>query len=84
MKYLDDTPPIISSMKYMPSGMWFEVVFFNGGNKLFSTDDVCDNIDILASNPSRMQWLQAENTINKLAEKHWKKWFPVTIGDKSE
>lgn len=63
-------------MRYYPMSMGFVVLFFNDKSMLFMSEDLCDSIDILASQPTRMQWLQAENAINVLAIKHWKKWFP--------
>jgi hypothetical protein len=56
--------------------MSFRVLFFNGKYKWFASDWVCPSIGLMQKSATRMQMLEAENSINKLAEENWKKWFP--------
>lgn len=68
----DDVPLLIQHMYYWYANMSFEVEFFNGKSYSFCSDYVCPSIGLMQKNPTRMQWLEAENNITKLALKKWK------------
>jgi len=72
----DGVPELIQRIKFFPSDMSIRVLFFNGEKGWFDTDRVCPSIGLMQNKPSRMQMLEAENNINKLARLEWKKWFP--------
>lgn len=76
--FCDDegVPLLIQSMLYLSYGMWFEVVFFDGHIKRFTTDLVCPEVDLMQNTATKMQYYEAENNINKLAVKYWSEWFP--------
>jgi len=67
-------PKLIQKIRYMYGGMWFEVLFFNGKTRLFSSDDVCPSLGLL-SHPDKMQMLEAQNNIEKFALKFWQNLF---------
>ena len=67
---------LIQKMRYNYGGMWFEVNFFNGKERRFSTDHVCPSIDLMQGEPTRMQWLEAENNIEKFVLEHYLELFP--------
>ena len=71
----DGVPILIQRLRYIYTGMWFEATFFNGETMLFCSDQVCRSVGLMGR-PDRMQMLEAENNINKLAELNWGKWFP--------
>ena len=72
----DGVPLLIQSIRYCQSDMSFRVTFFNGKHGWFATDMVCPSIGLMQKSATGMQMLAAENTINKLAEENWRKWFP--------
>ena len=71
----DGVPLLVQSIRYNYSGMWFVVVFFNGKDRVFTVDEVCPNVGITCRRPDKMQMMQVENTVNKLAKNEWSKWF---------
>lgn len=72
----DGVPELIQQIRFCWSDMSFRVRFFNGASFWFATDRVCPSINLTQGGASRMQMLEAENNITKLAEANWKKWFP--------
>jgi len=74
-------PAVVQKLRYQYSVMNFEVTFFNGGVKLIPAEYVCPSIGMMQKEPNDMQYLEAENTINKMAVKHWQEWFPPTKGE---
>jgi len=67
----NDIPTLIQGMKYSYGEMAFRVLFFNGLVVMCPTDHCCPSINLLQSNPSKMQWLEAQNSIEKYAIEHW-------------
>ena len=72
----DGVPELIQSIRYCPSDMSFRGYFFNGEDFWFDVDRVCPSVGLMQNGASRMQILEAENNITKLAEMNWEKWFP--------
>jgi hypothetical protein len=70
----DDIPTLIQSMRYNYGSMVFEVDFFDGLHLEFCAEDVSPSIGLMQKSPTRMQALEAENNINKLALRFWKAW----------
>ena len=68
-------PLLIQRLRYVYTDMMFEARFFNGKTLLFCSEEACRSVG-LTSMPSRLQMLEAENNINKLAKLNWGKWFP--------
>ena len=72
----EGVPCLIQWMRYHRGSMQIEARFFNGESILFVTEIVCPDIELLAKWPTPAQWDEAENTINLMAEKNWREWFP--------
>jgi len=67
----NDIPTLIQGIKYNYGEMAFKVLFFTGAIRMFPTDFACPSISLVQKNPSRMQWLEAQNNIEKYAIKNW-------------
>lgn len=78
----EGVPLLIQRLSYIYSHMLFEVFFFNSKTKRLSAEHICPSIDLMQRKPSRMQWLEAENRINKLTILHWREWFPSVHKEK--
>lgn len=70
----DDIPLLIQRLRYNYVAMWFEATFFNGKKMRFLTEMVCPSVSLMDMQPSRMQMLEAENNINKIAVDNWPEW----------
>jgi|SaaInlV_130m_DNA_2_1039683.scaffolds.fasta_scaffold06926_6 hypothetical protein len=69
-------PLLIQNISYSYRRMMFIAEFFNGESLVFTSDQVCSGVCIMDRSPSRIQMLEAENNIHKLALRDWRKWFP--------
>lgn len=65
-------PNLIQELEFNYSWYCFKATFFNGLTLYFDAD-VCADIDLMQTKPSRMQMLQAENTIEKTVLPIWGK-----------
>lgn len=72
----EGVPLLIQGMKYLYSSMTFEVRFFNGRKVEFGTEFFCPTLELLAREPTRMQWLEAEDRITRYVEQNYRKLFP--------
>jgi len=67
----NDIPTLIQRIKYNYGEMAFKVLFFNGLALTFPADFVCYSIELMQKRPSRMQYLEAQNNIEKYAIENW-------------
>jgi len=67
----DGIPLLVQSMRYSRGEMNFYVLFFNGITKIFMSEDVCSSIGLMQGKPTRMQFLEAQNNIEKYALNNW-------------
>jgi hypothetical protein len=72
----DGVPKLIQRMAYLYGGMYFVVDFFNGRSKRFVAEQLCPSIGLCQEVPTPMQWLEAENTVELLVLKYYRKMFP--------
>jgi len=77
-------PLLIQRLKYWRGDMTLEATFFNNKTLRFCSDDVCPSIGLMQAGATRMQMLEAENSINKMAAKYWQEWFPLQEGAHNE
>lgn len=68
----EGVPLLIQHLRYMAGSMTFIVDFFDGMEMEFTTDDVCPDVGLMQFKITKMQYLQAENAITKLALRFWK------------
>lgn len=61
----DDVPRFVQKMRYHYSNFVFQILFFDGTEKLMDASDV---MDLLDRQPTGPLWFEAE----RLAERYWK------------
>jgi len=70
----DGVPELVQRIRYSYGNFYFRAVFFNGLVRYFDAASMCPSIELLQRVPTRMQMLEAESSITRLAEKHWAEW----------
>jgi len=66
-------------MQYLYGGMYFDVEFFNGQKRRFIAEQVCPSIGLEQHEPTRMQWLEAEQNVGLFVIKHYRELFPKLV-----
>lgn len=74
----EGVPCLVQRMKFWYGDMTIEILFFNGKTHSFPVElfDGEPGVGLLQQFPTRMQWLEIENNVNKMAEKRFTQWFP--------
>ena len=72
----DGVPKLVQRLAYRYDGMYFDVDFFNGKTIRFAAEQLCPSIGLCQDAPKRMQWLEAENTVELFALKNYRMLFP--------
>ena len=67
----EGVPELIQALRYCPGDMSFEVSFFNGRTFRCYSEWVCPSIELMTMVPSKIQYLEAENTITNYALENW-------------
>lgn len=72
----EGVPELIQRMRYLYESMAFEVKFFNGREVKFGAEFFCPTIGLSQPEPTRMQWLEAEDRITRYVAGNYRKLFP--------
>jgi hypothetical protein len=67
----EGVPTLIQEIRYRYGNMAFYVTFFSGKKRIFPSDFACPSIGLMQKQPTRMQWLEAQNTIEKFSIDNW-------------
>lgn len=74
----EGVPLLVQRMSYHRSDMMLYVLLFNNKWFRFTIESLVPSVGLMQYRLTRMQELEAEQRINEIAEREWKKWFPVS------
>ncbi len=68
----EDVPELIQRLQYNYHSTTVQATTFDGRDWLFCINQLCNSVGLMQSQPNKMQWLEIENSANKLIIKNWK------------